>query len=117
MSVGVPIEIKDGKICFAPAQTARMIIFNRIILIPSLKVLHPSFVEVCIEMGNDTVVIKGYYTGRKKYYIEIYDVMNNTRKVLKQLDDIEDARPWIEQYIPKHLTEYIIKILSYRGVY
>jgi len=117
MDVGIPITIKDGRVCFQPATTARMIIFNRLILIPSLRVLHPSFVEVCTEIGNDSVIIKGYYTAKRKYYIEIHDLVNKTQKQLRQLDSIEDAEPWIEQYVPKNLVDYVIKILSYRGVY
>jgi len=78
----VGIFVSEGKVCYDVAASGRDAVANIAILLPSLRIIHPvRGFAVCVERGNDRVVVKWYESNRGVPYLRIYAIGDRLERV------------------------------------
>jgi len=71
----IPIFFYRGKVCYLDAGSRRDQSANMLILLPSMRIVHPvKHYQMCYDIGDDVLGIKYYESNAGVPYLEIYDL-------------------------------------------
>jgi len=71
----IPIFFYKDKVCYLDAGSRRDQSANMLILLPSLRIVHPiKHYAICHDIDDDIIAIKFYESNAGVPYLEIYDL-------------------------------------------
>jgi len=109
----LPLYFRGNDVCYGLAGSAYEMRENWVVLVPSLRMVHPSrVVVVCAPIGEDKVAVKRYRVAGGHYVIEIFDLQK--RSLIEVLDRIDEKEIFdiLKQYgFSDHLIKAVIEAI------
>jgi len=103
----LPLYFRNNDVCYGLAGSAYDMRENWVVLVPSLRMMHPSrTIVVCMPIGDDRVAVKRYKTARGNYKVEIFDMQKRT--LIDVLDHLDEKKIFdiLKQY---GFSDYLMK--------